>query len=671
MIDFPASSDEPFEFPAGGGLDTETPVRQLAPGNVLGSENYEPKIGGGYARLGGIERFDGRTSPSAIEFNVIGVEGLSGVFNVGDTVIGTPSTAQGTVVWADSGLIALVNVVGAFIAGDMLTVGGSYRGVAHTEPSVMPDQTNAMLAAAADWQRAFIGKVPGLEGTPVRGCAVLYGTLYAWRDFDVATQKVYKATAAGWVEVPLLQRVAFTGGTVEPAEGAVLTKGAVTATVRRVVAQAGDWTAGSPASGWIIISGASGAFTAGAVTGGGALTLSGPQSQIVLAAGGRWELKPYNFFGGLTMRLYGADGVNDLIEFDGTVLVPIPVAGLAKKPKFLELHQQQLWAAFFTSIQHSGIQDPYQWTVLAGGAELAMGDEVTGLKSVSGSETQAALLVTSKNKSNAIYGDPTAYRMGELSTEVGAAPYTLQEIGKVVALDAAGVRDFTPTQAFGNFKSQTITDHIRRKVTNLTARASVLSKATGRYRLFLSDGVMLSGAPGKRWSWMFSTLPWGVNVACEGEIDGLSQAFIGCDDGFVRQMDVGRSMDGAAIEYWMKLPYSVLKVPGWEKKGTHITAEVAGASFGTLKATVEVDYSNPDRLQSQVERADIPPPASLWDIGNWDQGVWDGQAGQTTKFRLRWRGENVSVTFFGESATELPHEINSVAIWYRRLRRNR
>lgn len=672
MIDnFPAATDKPFEFALAGGLDTETPQRQMAPGNVIGSDGYEPRVVRGYERLGGIERYDGRPSPSDADILLMGVEGMTGAFVAGDLVTGTPSGAQGTAVWSADGLLALVNVVGAFKTGDTLKVGAAYRGVADIDASFMPDQVNALQGAAADWLRQFIGKVPGYQQTPVRGVAVLYGVVYAWRDFDATTQRVYKATTGGWVEVPLLQRVDFTAGTVEPAEGATITKGGVTATVRRVVAQAGDWSPGSPASGWLIISGASGTFTAGALGAGGTLTLSGAQSQIVLTAGGRWELKPYNFSGGLTMRLYGADGVNDLIEFDGTVLVPIPVTGLAIKPSVLEPHQQQLWAGFGTSIQHSGIQDPYQWTVLSGGAEIAMGDTVTGMKSVSGSATESALLVTSKDKSAAVYGDATGYEIRTLSTEVGAAPYTLQEIGKVIALDTAGMRDFTPTQAFGNFVSQTITDHIKRVATNLTARASVLSKAKGRYRLFLGDGRMLSGTPGKRWSWMFSRLPFSVNVAAEGEIDGRSRVFIGCDDGYVREMDAGRSMDGASFEYWLKLPYSDLKASGVIKKGTHTTADVAGASYGSLKVAAEVDNGNADRLESRVEQASIPPPASLWDIGNWDLGVWDGQAGQTTRVSTRFNGENVSLTLFGESATELPHEINSVAIWHRMGRRVR
>lgn len=675
MIDFPAATAIPFEFALGGGLDTETPTRQKKPGWVIGSDGYEPKPEGGYERLGGIERFDGRASPSSAELTILHVAGNTTPFVSGNAVVGSPSGATGTAVWFEDEILALINVTGVFVTGDTLTVGGAYRGVATTEPSVMPEQTNAMYEAGANYLRALIQKVPGLDGTPVRGAAVLYGVLYAWRDYDALTQKVYKATASGWQEVALLQRIAFTGGTAAIVEGDTLSRGGVTATVRRVVVQAGDpdaWSMGTPASGWLIISSASGAFTAGAATssGGGVCALSGTQTQIELAAGGRWELKLYNFYGGETKRIYGADGVNDLIEFDGTVLVPIPV-DMPVKPKFIEIFESHLWASFATSIQRSAIQYPYAWTVILGSAELAMGDQVTGMKSVAGSETEAAMLVSSTNSSAAIYGDSASFRLAGLSTEVGAAPYTLQEIGKVVGLDTAGARDFTPTQAFGNFTSQTITDHIRRKATNLVARASVLSRRKGRYRLFLADGVMLTGAPGKRWAWMFSTLPFGVNVATEGEMDGVSRVFIGCDDGYVREMDAGRSMDGEAFEYWMKLPFSVLGVPGFVKKGAHITAEFSGASFGRIKAAVEVDYANPDRLDALTVSADIPPPATLWDIGNWDVGVWDGQAGQTTRLKVRWQGENVAVTFFGESAQELPHEISSASIWFRKLRQVR
>lgn len=668
--DFPASADTPFPIAFAGGLDTETPVLSQQPGGAIGGENYEPKVGGGYARVGGVERYDGRPRPSDASIVVLGAQAPFASMASGDVVSGMPSGASGTVVYATSALVAVIMIAGTFLSGDTLTVGGAYKGVAVAEPSVMAQETNLMLAGAEDRLRLAIGKVPGLDGTPVRGIGVLYGVLYAFRDHDALTQKVFKATAAGWVEVPLLQRIAFTAGSAEYAEGSTLSKGGVTATVRRVLAQEGDWSPGSPAKGWLIISGASGAFSAGAAVGGGACTLSGPQEQITLTAGGRWVLKPYNFSGGLTMRLYGADGVNDLIEFDGTVLAPIPV-GMPVKPTTLELHKQHLFAAFSTSVQRSGIQDPYQWTVITGAAELGMGDTVTELVSVAGSEDQAAMLVLSADKSAVIYGDSATFEISPLSSEVGAKPFTAQVVGKCVALDDAGVRDYSPTQAFGNFKALTITEHVRRKATNLTARASVVSKETGRYRLFLSDGSFLSGAPGKRWSWMFCRYPFGVNVACEGELDGKSRVFIGCDDGYVRECDIGRSHDGEAISHWIKLPYSVLGKGGWKKKVPRAELEISSLSAGEISYYMEADYGGPNTLDLATVSVATPPPATNWDIGQWDRGVWDGQAGQTVHLRARGTGQNFSLTFFGESRVELPHDLHSANIPFRLLKRIR
>lgn len=675
MIDFPAATDEPYPIPLGGGLDTETPVLRKRPGWCIGGDGYEPKVEGGYARLGGFLRYDGQQRPSEAPFTILGAQGTFGSMAVGDIVTGAPSGATGKVAYATTTLLAVASVTGAFASGDVLTVGGFGKGTCTLEAAISAAEHNAARAGVEEVLRSTIGAVPGLTGTPVRGLGILYGTLYAWRDHDVSIQKVWKATASGWVEVPMLQRVAFTAGTIMINEGETLTRGGVTATVRRVLVQTGDpdaWSGGSPASGWMIISDASGAFTAGAATssGGGACNLSGAQEDISLTAGGKWELKPYNFLGGLTMRLYGADGVNDLIEFDGEVLAPIPVS-MPVKPKHVEIHKGHLWASFGTSIQRSSIQYPYQWAVLTGSAELAMGDTVTGFKSVAGSETESAMLVTSKDRSAAIYGDSVSFRLATLSVEVGAKSYTLQEIGRTVALDDAGMRDFTPTQSFGNFTAQTITDHIRRLAQNLDATASVISKKTGRYRLFLSDKRMLSGAPGKRWSWMFSNLAWAVNVACEGEIGSLSTVFVGCDDGYVREMDVGRSMDGVDFEYWLKTSFSPLGMVSRNKNVPRAFLEVQGQSSAVLRYSIEADYGDGNRLSTDTTNADIPPPPLQWDIDAWDVGVWDGKAGESVVLRVRARGENFAFTFYGNSKTELPHELHELTVMRRPLRRVR
>jgi hypothetical protein len=47
-----------------GGLDLVTPALMVKPGQLLDCLNYEPDINGGYRRMGGIERVDGRPKPS-------------------------------------------------------------------------------------------------------------------------------------------------------------------------------------------------------------------------------------------------------------------------------------------------------------------------------------------------------------------------------------------------------------------------------------------------------------------------------------------------------------------------------------------------------------------------------------------------------------------------------
>ncbi len=660
MMDFRGDQDQVFGINLGAGLDTESTRSTVSPGSVISSLNYEPRLGGGYQRAGGWLRYDGRPRPSDADVVILSSLSDFGAMTIGATVSATPSGATGTLVYASGKQAAVVRVTGDFDGGDMLRQGGTNKGLVANDVSATFAEINAAYAGAEDFLRAEIQPVPGVG--PVRGLGMLGGVLYAFRDFDVSTQRIYKATGSGWVNVPLLHRVAFTNGTTEYFDGGTLTQGGVTATIRRVIAQTGDWTTGNKATGFLVISGATGNFAAGAAIGSGACTLSGPQQPITLAAGGRWVLSPYAFTGA-AMRLYGADGKNDLIEFDGEVLAQIPV-GMPVKPSTLELHKGHVWAAFGNSVQRSGIFDPYQWTVISGSAELAIGDTVTEIVSVSGSEKEAALLILSKDKSSVVYGDSSDYRIGTLSTETGAMPYTAQVFGGVVALDAAGVRDFSPTNAFGNFVSSTLTSHLSRLVANLSPTASVVSRNASRYRVFLSDGSWLCGIPGKRWSWTICTSPYPVNVTCEGEQGGISRLFLGCMDGYVREMDAGRSFDGQEIEFLLKTNHSALGAVGFAKSVRMTDVDSYSQSAASISYQMEVDFGGDDSIDTETVSKSVAPSSSLFDSGKWDIAIFDGKAGQALKIRTPGRGEYFSFSFFGSSKSELPHEIFSLNVHY-------
>jgi hypothetical protein len=190
-----------------GGLDLASPVLSLKPGNALEAVNYEPGLMGGYQRIDGFERFDGRPKPSAATYTYL--EGtITGAIAVGATLTGATSGATGRVVVVDLalGAVCVTKVTGTFVRNENIKVGATVVGQIKVDPTPRGyrDVKNdaIALAAAADNYRADIGAVPG-QG-PIRGAWMYKGTVYAFRDaVGGATCGMYKSSAAGWTAVPL------------------------------------------------------------------------------------------------------------------------------------------------------------------------------------------------------------------------------------------------------------------------------------------------------------------------------------------------------------------------------------------------------------------------------------------------------------------------------------
>lgn len=64
----------PKHFPLKGGLNEVSPPLSLKGGELYGVSNYEPGEEGGYRRIAGYERLDGRTSPSEANYWILGFE---------------------------------------------------------------------------------------------------------------------------------------------------------------------------------------------------------------------------------------------------------------------------------------------------------------------------------------------------------------------------------------------------------------------------------------------------------------------------------------------------------------------------------------------------------------------------------------------------------------------
>lgn len=665
-----------------GGLDTSAAPMFIDPGRVIGSENYEPRIGGGYRKTGGIERYDGHTRPSDAQVTLISTATAWGAgVVVGASATGATSGATGVVCWVDGVRIALTKVTGTWVDSEQLQVAAVNQGLTILEPSVTTLEMNQILSDAAAIYRVDIAAVPG--SGPICGVCVVDNVVYAFRNNAGATsQDCYKATASGWTLVPRRKLIRFTGGTGTYSGGTItLTQGGNTATGYKVMLESGDWATADAAGTIIIGTPTPGVFASGAATFTGAtVTLDATTyADVTLFPSGHWVFKPYRFSlaGSSTVtpvfgvdrkqNTGGADTGGNFIEFDGTTIAPITAGGL-DGPYGIEIHKDHLFVSYRkTEIQFSAIGDPYNWTVISGAGAFQTGQEITEMVSFRGSQDNGAMAVLCRDQTFILYGnDSSDWNLVPLSREVGAKKYSAQVYSDVIALDEQGIRSYSPTQNFGNFTFNTLTDHVRNRVTGMTPTAAILNAAGGQYRLFFDDGTFISGIPGKQWSWMLCAYPFTVRHASSWEINGTSRNFVGDDDGFVYETDVGRSFDGDAIVAWFKTSFAHLGAPAVRKAIRRVDVEIRGDSPGQI--SVQPDYSYGDTsidesLAALAVNSPIDGPDAAWDLGEWDGGSsWDSRYASVCRVRSAGIGENVAFLIYSSSDTELPHEVTSLTV---------
>lgn len=274
-------------FALAGGLDLVSPALAIKPGNVLAASNWEPDVFGGYRRMYGIERLDGRTSPSAGDYYVMACV-ISSTINVGDTVTGQ-SSSKTAVVLRVNGTTELIvtKVSGTFTPGENLTVGGGVKAVL-TTASLNAASTPVLHATykniTADNYRADIAKPTG--SGPIRGAWYYNGNIYCFRNaVGDATCNMWKATTSGWSQITLGRELQF-GALTKTVTMTIAAPGVVTWTNHALTNGTGivfSTTGALPTgivagTGYFVVNAAAGTFEVAATAGGASITTTGSQS---------------------------------------------------------------------------------------------------------------------------------------------------------------------------------------------------------------------------------------------------------------------------------------------------------------------------------------------------------------------------------------------------------
>jgi hypothetical protein len=709
-------------YPLEGGLDTVTPALSVKPGRALAMVNFEPWYQGGYRRIPGYERFDGRPKPSDAMYTAFDVDSVA-TLSLRDTVTGDTSGATGVVVgiWDDDGTygadtIGLTKVVGTFLDGEPLNAAALNA----TSGPVVEDAPNIDLSE--DWlleaelvYREDILVVPGAGR--VRGAWRRLADTFAIRNNVGETAGIlHIASAAGWTTtgVTMADYIRFDTGTVELSEGDSIegfTSGA-TATVHRVILNGGSVAWDGSGEGYLVLTNVVG----GPFTDTEELRIgltahvyaSGTNATFAFSPDGTYRFHNHNFFGGAdTYRVYGCNGIDPGFEIDeNNVVSPILMPtnpgtgnGIAptNTPFLIEEHRGHLFLGFEGgSAQHSAPGTPLVFQSFLGAGEFGMGDDLTDMNSIVGN----VLVLSTTRETRGLFGTSVAdWELRTIAEQSGSVLFGSQKIDTVYSLDDLGITSVARTDQFGDFISATVSQQVQPLVIAQRPRFndSSIVRESNQYRLYFSDNSCLvmyipagssptaQTAASRTSDSNFGFLSYDVavkNIYNTEDETGKERTYFVTDDltnqGYVFEDQIGKNFDGNPIASYVRTAFNQIGSPSYRKKFRRADLEMNAPNQLDIRFQSDLTYSASDVSSSldnitamTIPAIDIVGAGGFWDISNWDEFLWDGQSITSARAELRGTGENVGFLIFNETAKSKPWVMQSITIQYdmRRLQR--
>ena len=523
--------------------------------------------------------------------------------------------------------------------------------------------------------------------------ATRYGRVLAYNKFGAAwgagaplvpgalSGNMYRATASGWEEVSFGYELRFDAGSAIINEYDTITGATSSATgvVRRVVVESGTWGGSPAAAGRLIFATVSGTFQNNEnlqVSSSTKAVADGTANAISLTGGGVYEFVNANFTGSsATNRMYGCNGKDRAFEFDGTVFVPLTTGTSSDTPEHIAHHKGHLFLSYSSSMVHSALGDPYNYTALAGAGEIACGDQITTMMPVTGSEAGGALVVGCENSLRVLYGTSTSdWNLGTISDSVGVRAHTMADLSGPLFMNDFGVTSLQRTQAFGNFDRSVITRPVQPIIDaykGLVVGATTV-RDKNQYRVFYSNGRTLVIVFDEQGRTAIGMLNYGIAPSCicsAQKSDGTEMVLVGSSTGMVYQADKGTSFDGEAITAWFRTAFNSVGSATGRKRFRRAFVNIDAPGHADIAAAYELGFGTAE--VSQTAMSTVVGQNNYWDQFDWDQFFLDAQHVSDAGLDLTGTADNINFTFYSEGDYMEPHTVQSLAIHYtpRRLER--
>jgi len=660
-----------------GGLDLLSSPAVTPQGALIAVSNFRCLAVGGYQRIAGYERYDGRPLPSSAVFTAIL---LDAPLPSAPATVTDPTGGMHEVLGFDGEeLYVYGDATAAFPKGATITVSGvSYSvNAAVVNGAAKPATQAAMLAAAADTMRATIGAVPG---TRVAGLAPTASSLLA-----VSDSGVYEATASGWGSVQPELQLDVSNVTATIAPGTTVTGGTSGATgvVSRAVFVYGSGTTTSPGSGTLILASSTGAFVAGEplISNGASIgVVDAPAARLAPSAVGKVRSVLHTFTGAAGYTTYFVDGATDRVFVYDGVLYSVPLRLQGTPLTHIETHASRLVVAAGASLFISSVDNELSFDAVTGAAEIACGAEITALVAFRGSSSSSALLVGTTKDVRVLYGtDSTSWRLDVAAKGLGVVPDCAVFVGDdVLFASDSGVYSLRGVNAFGNFSVAKVTARVDRLFSHMRPRllCAVAIPDNSECRFFADNGEVLvvtrvqhNTNTGVSYGYDASVIDYTSATKATFPLtavtaftrDGVHSVFMAVG-AWVYKADSGTSFDGDPIVAFAVLSYAHNNMLGIRKRyrRTHVYVESEGYSETSFAYDVAPD--GVDSLPAYLGTSSVFDSGKLFDVAVWDRFVWSAPSAPFVTIDTPGAGVAISLMVRHESDLSDPFTVKGFLV---------
>ena len=557
-------------------------------------------------------------------------------------------------------------------------------------------------SSSTGWQEVSLGQAIDFDTTTTNGefivgasvsgatsgaTATVAGVSYHgnW-DTGAEGTLVLTEISGGFVDNEDMQMstLSFDAGEVEILEGDVITGSSSgrTATVKKVSIVTGAYST-SNATGYLSIASNTGTWTDNEeiqVRGVKRALVNGasePATKTIAKAqgivyeqtiqpGGSYKFVNFNFVGGTEVeKMYGANGVDKAFEWDGTTFVKVRTGSATDTPENVKAFKKHLFLSFPKgSLQHSSLGLPTTWSTTLGASEIIVGDDITGLSV----ETKDAFIIFGRNNTYILYGTSiNDWNLTQYYTGTGAVANTVEKMLSTMFLDDRGIVSIGTTLNYGDFKQAVISQKVDPLIQKYKDKVvtSLRVRDKNQYRLYFNDktGITMTFINTNNEGIMPFVLDHQISCAVSGEdSNGDEVLYGGFDDGYVRKIDSGTSLDGDTVSSFVRLAYHHYDTPQRKKRFREILLELNADTSTTL--TVRPEYNYGDGTVPSTSDYTINVSNDEWtvdDVTNDSLGI---AVVDKARARIHGVGETMGIIIKNESIYDKPVTLQGAVVQY-------